>query len=106
MSEYVDGLESVSGPRVYAPLLAKSASVRAFFLPHFGRYYAEHVGKLVGLMQAGDLRVEIDERPFEGVGQVVEAVEHLHSGPRAARWSSACPEPRAAGGGRPPAGSL
>ena len=31
-------------------------------------------------MQAGDLRVEIDERRFEGVGQVVEAVEHLHSG--------------------------
>ena len=80
VSEYVDGLEDVTGPRVYATLLQKSASIRAFFLPHFARDYAEHVQKLVGLTQSGQLRVEIDERPFEGVGQVVEAVEHLHSG--------------------------
>ena len=31
-------------------------------------------------MQAGELRVEIDDASFEGVGQVVDAVEHLHSG--------------------------
>ena len=80
VSEYVDGLEDATGPRVYAPLLARSGSIRAFFLPHFGRYYREHVRKLVGLMQSGQLRVEIDEADFEGVGQVVEAVEHLHSG--------------------------
>ena len=80
VSEYVDGPESVEAPRVYTQLLQKSASIRSFFLPHFGEHYAEHVGRLVGLMQAGKLRVEVDERPFEGVGQVVEAVEHLHSG--------------------------
>ena len=80
VSEYVDGLEDAPGPRVYASLLQKSASIRAFFLPHFSRYYAEHVSKLVGLVQRGDLEVAIDERRFEGVGQVVEAVEHLHSG--------------------------
>lgn len=80
VSEYVDGLEEATGPRVYAQILQKSASVRAFFLPHFAEHYAAHVQKLVGLVQGGDLRVEIDERRFEGVGQVVEAVEHLHSG--------------------------
>ena len=31
-------------------------------------------------MQSGRLRVAVDERRFEGVGQIVEAVEHLHSG--------------------------
>ena len=80
VSEYVDGPESVTAPRVYTQLLQKSASIRSFFLPHFAEHYAEHVRRLVGLTQAGDLHVEIDERPFEGVGQVVEAVEHLHSG--------------------------
>ena len=80
VSEYVEGLEEVTRPRVYADLLAKSASLHGFFLPHFPRQYATHVRKLVGLMQAGDLRVAIDERRFEGVGQVVEAVEYLHSG--------------------------
>ncbi len=80
VSEYVDGLEDTTGPRLYAPLLAKSGSIRAFFLPHFVRDYREHVQKLVGLMQGGQLRVEIDQTDFEGVGQVVEAVEHLHSG--------------------------
>ena len=80
VSEYVDGPESVTGPRVYTQILQKSASIRSFFLPHFAPYYAEHVQRLVGLMQAGELRVEIDDRPFEGVGGVVDAVEHLHSG--------------------------
>ncbi len=80
VSEYVDGLEATTGPRVYADLLAKSASLRGFFLPHFPRHYAEHVCRLVGLMQRGDLRVEIDPRRFEGIGQVVDAVEYLHSG--------------------------
>ncbi len=80
VSEYVDGLEDAPGPRVYASLLQKSASIRSFFLPHFSRYYGEHIRKLVGLMHDGSLKVAIDERRFEGVGQVVEAVEHLHSG--------------------------
>ena len=80
VSEYVDGLEAATGPRVYADLLQKSASLRGFFLPHFARQYAEHVRRLVGLMRSGDLRVEIDERPFEGIDHIVEAVEYLHSG--------------------------
>ena len=80
VSEYVDGLEDVTGPRVYAHVLQRSASIRAFFLPHFAEHYAAHVRKLVGLVQGGELRVAIDERRFEGVGQTVEAVEYLHSG--------------------------
>ena len=80
VSEYVDGMEETTGPRVYAHVLQKSASIRGFFLPHFGEHYAQHVRKLVGLVQGEKLRVAIDERRFEGVGQAVEAVEYLHSG--------------------------
>jgi NADPH:quinone reductase-like Zn-dependent oxidoreductase len=80
VSEYVDGLEETTGPRVYASLLQKSASIRGFFLPHFAEHYAAHVRALVGLVQGGELQVAIDERQFEGVGQIVEAVEYLHSG--------------------------
>lgn len=80
VSEYVDGVESVTAPRIYAHLLQKSASVRAFFLPHFVPHYPEHLAKLFGLLADGSLRVEVDEAVFEGVGSVVEAVEHLHAG--------------------------
>ena len=81
VSEYVDGVEEVMAPRVYADLLQKSASVRAFFLPHFIRRYApEHLARLAGLMADGSLRVEVDPTVFEGVGAAVDAVEYLHSG--------------------------
>ena len=80
VSEYVDGPEAVTAPRIYTQLLQKSASVRSFFLPHFAEHYAEHVRRLVGLMQEGDLHVAIDERQFSGVDSVIEAVAHLHSG--------------------------
>ena len=80
VGEYVDGLEVVTGPRVYAHLLQKSASVRGFFLPHFARYYREHLERLTGLLTSDTLRVEIDPTEFVGVGQIVDAVEHLHSG--------------------------
>lgn len=80
VSEYVDGVESVTEPRVYAHLLQKSASVRAFFLPHFVRHYRAHLASLTALVASGRLRVEVDPTEFVGVDQVADAVEHLHSG--------------------------
>lgn len=80
VSEYVGGLEAVTGPRVYARLLARSASVRAFFLPHFREHFRAHTLRLLGLQREGRLRVEIDPVAFEGVESVADAVEHLHSG--------------------------
>ena len=80
VSEYVGGVEAVKSPRIYTRLLAKSASVRGFFLPHFAEHYQAHVLKLAGLLRSGELHVAIDETPFEGIEQVVDAVEHLHSG--------------------------
>ena len=80
VGEYVEGVEQVSGPRIYAHLLQKSASVRGFFLPHFARHYPEHLVRLTALMSEGKLTVEVDPTEFNGVGGVVDAVEYLHSG--------------------------
>ena len=80
VSEYVDGVESVERPRIYTQLLGKSASVHGFFLPHFREQFQTHTLKLMGLMREGTLDVAIDERRFEGVESVVDAVEYLHSG--------------------------
>ena len=80
VSEYVGGVEAVRTPRIYTQLLGKSASVRGFFLPHFREHFVEHTVELMGLVRSGELRVSIDERQFEGVDSIVDAVEYLHSG--------------------------
>ena len=80
ISEYVEGPQPVRQPRVYTHLLAKSASVHAFFLPHFSRYYREHTARLFQLISDGSLRVAIDPTQFEGLDAVADAVEYLHSG--------------------------
>ena len=80
VSEYVDGAERVEDVRVYHRLLAKSASVRGFFLPQFARHFREHMGRLLGLVGSGELHVAIDPTEFRGLESVPDAVEHLHSG--------------------------
>ncbi len=80
ISEYVDGVETVRRPRIYTQLLAKSASVRGFFLPHFTRHMREHMMRLVMLLGEGKLRIAVDPTPFEGIEAVVDAVEYLHGG--------------------------
>ena len=80
VGEYVKGPERVEDVRVYHRLLAKSASVRGFFLPQFARHFREHMTRLFGLVRAGELTAAIDPAEFRGLDQVADAVEHLHSG--------------------------
>ncbi|PAP76113.1 zinc-binding dehydrogenase [Rubrivirga marina] len=80
VGEYVDGPERVTDVRVYHRLLAKSASVRGFFLPHYARHFREHMGRLLGLVGSGELQVAVDPTAFRGLGAVADAVEYLHSG--------------------------
>ena len=80
ISEYMSGAEVVAAPRIYTQLLAKSASLRAMFLPHFIQRLPEHLARLVELYQAGKLHVAVDDKPFFGIESVVDAVEYLHSG--------------------------
>jgi hypothetical protein len=80
VSEYKEGAKAVNQERIYTKLLPKSASIRGFFLPHFAEHFAEHMNKLMRLQESGALTVSIDDRVFEGIEQVPDAVEYLHSG--------------------------
>ncbi len=80
ISEYIAGPEKVTQPRIYNYLLGKSASVRGFFLLHYGRQFQPHLGKLNKLYEEGKLQVKIDPAEFKGLDSVVQAFEHLHSG--------------------------
>jgi hypothetical protein len=80
VSEYVEGVEHVEQPRIYAKLLGKSASVRGFFLPHFRRHFEEHAQRLFWLIGQDRLYVAIDPKEFIGVESIPDAVEYLHSG--------------------------
>jgi NADPH-dependent curcumin reductase CurA len=80
VSEYKDGPERVTDERIYTTLIAKSASVRGFFLPHFAEHFHSHMNKLLRQHRGGTLDIAIDEASFEGVEAVPDAVEHLQSG--------------------------
>jgi NADPH-dependent curcumin reductase CurA len=81
ITEYAGKPEAITRPRIYTDLLWKSASVRGMFLTHYLRdHMTEHLFKLSGLLQSGDLKVHIDSTEFRGVESVADAVEHLHSG--------------------------
>ncbi len=82
VSEYAAGLgwERVEGVRIYQRLLATSASVRGFYLPHFAEHYAAHLELMLGQMAQGRLRAQIDPTRFSGIDAVVDAVAHLQSG--------------------------
>jgi NADPH-dependent curcumin reductase CurA len=72
--------EKVEDVRIYHRLLMKSASIRSMFLPHFMSYALEHIPRLMGLYQGGNLHIALDPRPFHGLESVADAVEYLHSG--------------------------
>ena len=80
VSEYKGGAEKVSQERIYTKLLPKSASIRGFFLPHYAEHFQEHMNKLMRLQQSGAIHVSVDDQVFEGIEQVSDAVEYLHSG--------------------------
>jgi len=80
VSEYKTGAEKVSSERIYTKLLPKSASIRGFFLPHYAESFAEHMTRLMKLVQSGALHVSIDETVFEGIDSIPDAVEYLHTG--------------------------
>lgn len=80
ISEYLDAPEVVNSARIYGKLLGKSASIRSMFLLHYIRQVPEHLRRLLALYDTGKLRAAVDRTRFQGVEQVVDAVEHLHSG--------------------------
>jgi NADPH-dependent curcumin reductase CurA len=85
ISEYLAKPELVTRPRIYRILLSKSASLRAMFLLHFIRQIPGEMAKLVESYQAGKLKVEVDPKAFNGVEQVADAVDYLHTGKSAGK---------------------
>ncbi|MCU0498302.1 MAG: zinc-binding dehydrogenase [Anaerolineae bacterium] len=82
ISEYHAEPEQVTRPRIYYKLLAKNASIRTFNLNlYFSRPEAqEHLMRLVGLLNEGQLNPAIDPAIFQGVAGSIDAVEYLQRG--------------------------
>ena len=58
----------------------KSASIRAFQNVHFRENDAEAADELYGAFARNEITVRIDDRRFEGLAAIPDAVEHLLSG--------------------------
>jgi len=80
IGEYTKGWPRSKHEGINEMLLFKSASVEGFFLLHFARKFKQHLRKLTHLSRSGQLKIALDPVPFAGIGAVVPAVEHLHSG--------------------------
>lgn len=81
MSEYQTGPEIVTGPRIGYKLLARSVSVRGFWLSHFyAQYGPRHIKQLIDQLRASQITAEIDPNLFNGLDGVIPAIEHLYSG--------------------------
>lgn len=80
VSEYVNGMENITGPRIYSKLLYKSASLRGFFIFHFQKHYASHLARLLELYSSGQLKARVEPVEFKGLDAVKPAYDYLHSG--------------------------
>ncbi len=80
VSEYEDGPEKITRERIYTDLIGRSASIHGFFLPHFATHFEVHMKKLMQRQRSGVLDVRIDDRVFEGIEAIPDAVEYLQSG--------------------------
>ena len=72
--------EIVTGPRVVHRLYFKAASVRGFMNGMLTEHWPAARERVFAEHAAGRLKVVFDQRPFCGVAQVCDAVEHLLSG--------------------------
>lgn len=74
-------------PHVGLPekLLARNATVVGFFLPVYTHLIKDHLARLTRDYTDGKLRIVMDERRFEGVEQVPDAVDRLQSGKSAGK---------------------
>jgi NADPH:quinone reductase-like Zn-dependent oxidoreductase len=82
VSEYGAGLdwERVEQVRIYQWLLARSASVRGCYLPHYTAQIPQYMAKLVALIREGKIHAAIDPSEFHGIDAVKAAIAHLARG--------------------------
>ena len=80
ISEYTSGPQPVTAPRIYHKLLWKSAQLRAFLFSHWPDELPGHIVANLALVESGSVDPLVDRRVFNGLEQVVDAVEYLHAG--------------------------
>ncbi|KPA81463.1 putative oxidoreductase [Leptomonas pyrrhocoris] len=61
-------------------LLGRSASLNGFFLPHFHNVIPRYTKEVLAAVEAGQVKLFVDQKVFKGIGSVVDAVDHLYSG--------------------------
>ncbi len=72
--------EKIPAARVYAELYWKSASIRGFMNPLHKSAHPEAHAALVELMEQRQLAVWVSEPTFDGLDQVVDAIQFLRAG--------------------------
>lgn len=60
-------------------LLAKSASIHSFFLPHYAKFIPRHLTRLYNLVETGVINSYVDPTVFHGIESVYDAVEFMYS---------------------------
>lgn len=80
ISCYQNGsLEEVQQKPLPLRLLAKSASLSAFFLPHYTKYVPRHLDKLFKLVESEKISSVIDPNRFRGLTSIYDAVDLMYS---------------------------
>ena len=72
--------EMVTAPRIAHAIYYKGASVRGFMNGLLTPHWADARARLFALYREGKLKVCLDERQFNGLEGIYDAVEHLLSG--------------------------
>ncbi len=80
ISEYAQELEQLTQPRIYHQLFWKAASVRGFLMPHYKEHIAEARDRILNLFYTDKLKVAVDQRQFQGIESIPDAVEYLLTG--------------------------
>jgi NADPH-dependent curcumin reductase CurA len=65
---------------MYRKLYWKSASIRGFQNQAFPEFFDEAAERILDLYYRGQLRALVESRPFLGLEQIADAVEHLLAG--------------------------
>lgn len=72
-------METITEKPLPLRLLAKSASMHCFFLPHYTKYIPRHLASLSKLMEQGVIHSFIDPTPFRGLESVYDAIDLMYT---------------------------
>lgn len=80
VSEYQEGTESVTAPRIYEKLLWKSASLHGFLFSDYPELVPEHLTARLQDFFAGKITGNVDPTSFKGIKAIPDAIDYLHNG--------------------------